>query len=154
MKKFLVLVAALAAVVPATVALGGSGTDRVTGGGQVILGSRGGAGDTIAFTAQDTATNRGQVQYVDRNATGQTTYHGRVACVEVSGNMAKIAGTWDKGKGTFEVLVVDNGQGSAADDDLVTVQPNDTSPQCDNDDDDDDTTTALARGNAQVYDAP
>lgn len=152
MKKFLVLGMAVLVAVPATVAMGGSSTDRATGGGQVLIGTRGGAGDTIAFTAQDRASNLGQVQYVDRTATGQTTFHGTVTCLRVSGNMAKLAGVWREG-GTFQVLVVDNEQGSQADDDLVTVQNNQPN-DCAQDNNDSDNTTALARGNAQVYDAP
>jgi hypothetical protein len=138
-------------------ATAGSQTDRATGGGQVLVGTDGGAGDTIAFTARGTAEPggaRGQVQYVDRTGgtgIGQTVRHGTVSCLRVDGNTAKIAGTWDQG-GTFQLLVVDNGQGAAADDDLVTVQ-NAADPTCNQEDNDDDNQVALARGNAQVYDA-
>jgi hypothetical protein len=144
--------AALVVLALPFVASAGSPTDRATGGGQVLIGSRGGAGDTIAFTAQDRATNLGQVQYVDRAATGQTVLHGTVTCLDVMGDMAKIGGLWRDG-GTFQIIVIDNGEGALADDDVVTVQngqPND----CDTEDDDDDNPIALARGNAQVYDAP
>jgi hypothetical protein len=145
--------AALVALALPLVASAGSSTDRAQGGGQVLIGTRGGAGDTIAFTAQGTSSAAtGQVQYVDRTATGQTTFHGAVQCLMVSGNMAKIAGTWRAG-GTFQLLVVDNGQGSAASNDLVTLQNNQPN-DCANDNDDQDNETDLARGNAQVYDAP
>ncbi len=44
----------------------GSPRDRATGGGQILVGTRG-AGDTIAFTAQGTPQQaREQVQFVDR----------------------------------------------------------------------------------------
>jgi hypothetical protein len=146
---------ACAAVVLLTVPLAasaGSSTDRATGGGQVLIGTRGGAGDTIAFTAKDRAENLGQVQYVDRTATGQTVRHGTVTCLDVMNNMAKIGGVWKQG-GTFQIIVVDNGQGAAANDDVVTVQ-NGQPDNCAQEDDDDDNPIALARGNAQVYDAP
>ena len=152
MKKFLVVGVALLAAVPAAVAVAGSSTDRATGGGQVLIGTRGGAGDTIAFTAQDRADNLGQVQYIDRTATGQTRYHGTVTCLRVMGTTAKLAGVWRDG-GTFQILVQDNGQGSAADNDLVTIQ-NDQPNECAEDDDDDENSVELARGNVQVYDAP
>jgi hypothetical protein len=144
--------AALVAFALPFVASAGSPTDRATGGGQVLIGTRGGAGDTIAFTAQDRTTNPGQVQYVDRTATGQTVLHGTVSCLAVSDNMAKIGGEWGAG-GTFQIIVIDNGEGIAADDDVVTIQDG-QDPTCDQEDDDDDDPIALARGNAQVYDAP
>jgi hypothetical protein len=151
-KKILVVGVAVLAV-PAAVAFGGSGTDRATGGGQILIGKS--AGNTISFEARGTSdAATGNVQYVNRDTgTGQSqvTRHGRVSCLAVDGNMAKLAGTWDQG-GTFQVLVVDNGQGVAADNDLVTVQ-NTQDPTCDPEDDDDDGPTELGRGNAQVYDA-
>jgi hypothetical protein len=139
------------------IAQAGGPVDKATGGGQTDVGTSG-AGDTIAFTAQNTGTDdaaRGNVTYIDRTGgtgQGQIVYHGDVLCLQVSGNMAKVAGTWRDG-GPFQLLIVDNGQGSAADDDLVTVQ-NNQDPTCDAEDDDDDGQTALGRGNAQVYDAP
>jgi hypothetical protein len=80
----------------------GSPNDRVTGGGQILVSEDGGAGDTIAFSAQQTRDGgvRGQVQYVDREGgtgQGQTTYHGTVSCLEVDGNTATLAGTWNGG---------------------------------------------------------
>ena len=133
--------------------MGGSSVDRATGGGQVAIGTRGGAGDTIAFTAQDRTRNPGQVQYVDRTATGQTTFHGTVTCLRVSGTNAKLAGEWANDAGNFEILVQDLAEGAGAD--MILIQPQETSPQCTEDnDDDDEPLTALARGNSQVYDAP
>jgi hypothetical protein len=149
-----IAIAGLLAFVMPFAASAGSDTDRATGGGQVLIGDRG-AGDTIAFTArgtEDAAT--GQVQYVDREGgTGQDqkVLHGTVCCLSVDGTLAKLAGTWEAG-GTFELLVVDNGEGAADDDDIVTLQ-NDQPNDCSQDDDDDDANVALARGNAQVYDA-
>jgi hypothetical protein len=156
MKIRLGLMCALAgALLVPVFAQAGSPTDRATGGGQVLVGDRG-AGDTIAFTAQGTAdAATGEVQYQDRDGgTGQaqTTYHGDVECLDVQGDTAKIAGTWEGG-GPFQLYVVDNGEGSAANDDIVTVISNAPDPSCDFDDPDSDDQTALARGNAQVYDA-
>jgi hypothetical protein len=159
MKKKLVLTCAMAAALAIpVVAEAGSGRDRVTGGGQVLVSTEGGAGDTIAFTAQAVdSVRKGEAQYVDRTGgtgQGQTTYHGDILCIRVEGNKAKLAGTWREsdGGGSFQILVIDNGQGANSDDDLVTVQ-NLQDPTCDDEDDDDDAQTALARGNAQVYDA-
>lgn len=131
--------------------------DAATGGGQVLVGTKG-AGDTIAFTAQGTTTSGdGQVQYVDREGgtgQGQTTYHGSVDCIHVEGNVARIAGTWRDG-GAFQLYVEDNGEGAAADDDVVTVFPNAEEVTCDPDDfeePEEENKTALARGNSQVRD--
>lgn len=152
----IVVAGALAALaVPAANA--GSDTDRATGGGQILVGTRG-AGDTIAFTARGTATAaQGQVQYVDRmdgTGRGQTTYHGAVACLDVTGNTAKIAGTWRDG-GNFQLFVEDNGEGAGAlASDVVVVVSMADEPACDFDEPDEEDQTALARGNAQVYDAP
>jgi hypothetical protein len=148
-------IAGLALALPIA-ASAGSGTDRATGGGQVLIGSRG-AGDTIAFTAQGTPdAASGQVQYADRTGGtghGQNVLHGTVSCLRVQGNMAKMAGTWAQG-GTFQLLVVDNGEGAmATDSDMITLQDG-QDPTCDQENNDNDGQTALARGNAQVYDAP
>jgi len=147
-------VAVLAAAVPMTSALAGSATDRATGGGQILVGDKG-AGDTIAFTARGTsAAATGQVQYVDRVGgigKDQTTYHGTVSCLNVMGNVAKIGGTFRDGS-QFTILVVDNGQGSAAEADTISYQKT-TDPSCGRKGEDNDAKAALARGNAQVYDA-
>lgn len=126
--------------------------DAATGGGQVLVGTNGGAGDTIAFTARGTADQgTGQVQYVDREGgTGQdqTVTHGTVTCIAVDGNVARIAGVWTDG-GTFGLYVEDNGEGQDASD-VVTLMPDEMS--CDFDAPDDSDKVALARGNAQVRD--
>lgn len=126
--------------------------DAATGGGQVLVGSKG-AGDTIAFTAKGTVdAGEGQVQYVDRtDGTGkdQVVYHGTVNCLAVMGNVARISGTWRDG-GVFAIYVEDNGEGSGAENDVVTVLPGEST--CDFDEPEDEDKTALARGNAQVRD--
>lgn len=142
------------------VAAGGSPTDRATGGGQVLIGTRG-AGDTIAFTARGSATEaQGQVQYVDRTGgigRGQTHSHGVVTCLAVTGNTAVIGGHWSSGdlSGPFEMTVVDNGEPNRGADVVTLHETTSTPADCQRDDDNesDDTPVALARGNAQVYDA-
>jgi hypothetical protein len=129
----------------------GSPRDRATGGGQTAVGLQG-AGNTIAFTAQnrgegDAAT--GQVQYIQR-VDGQDKLHGTVTCLRVTGNTAKISGTARDG-GAFQLYVADNGQGANADNDMILFQRTDQ-PSCDFDPGND--VPELARGNAQVYDAP
>ena len=125
--------------------------DAATGGGQILFSSDGGAGNTIAFTAQGTAdAARGQVQYVNREAgkgQAQVVQHGTVTCIDVQGTIARIAGEWRDG-GTFGLYVQDNGEGKAAESDVVTVVPGVS--ECDFDDPDE--FTALGRGNAQVRD--
>lgn len=147
----LVLATLLACAAPFVVATASAGqVDAATGGGQVLIGTRGGAGDTIAFTAKGTMdSGTGQVQYVDRTEDGQTVFHGTVSCLAVMGNVAKISGSWADG-GSFAVYVEDNGEGAAADDDVVTVLQDVSG--CDFDEPDDEDKTGLARGNAQVRD--
>ena len=154
--KLTLAVAALVALAIPFVAAAGSSTDRATGGGQILIGTRGGAGDTIAFTAHDRTKNPGQIQYIDRTATGQTRYHGTVSCVEVTGNSALIAGTWTKqGSGNFNLYVEDNGEGAnALEADAIFIEEAASDPTCDFDEPEDEDQLALARGNVQVYDAP
>lgn len=135
----------------------GSPNDRVTGGGQILVSEDGGAGDTIAFTAQEGRDGvKGQVQYVDREGgtgQGQSVFHGTPTCLVVEGNTATIAGQWRDG-GDFEIHVVDNGEGSTADgEDVVIVDNEPTDPNCQEDDGESREPVALARGNAQVHDA-
>ena len=117
-----------------------------------------GAGSTIAFTAQGTPqVAKGQVQVVDRAAgTGQAQvkFHGIVQCILVEGNMAEIAGVERDTGDPFTLRVVDNGEGANADNDLIFFDDVEDDMRCETDDnDDDDAQVALARGNAQVYDA-
>lgn len=142
----------LAIAIPVAAAQAGSARDRATGGGQTAV-SMQGAGNTIAFTAQDTSSSgdaaTGQVQYIQR-VDGQDKLHGTVSCLRVSGNTAKIAGTGADGR-AFQLYVVDNGQGASADNDMIMFQLADQAT-CDFDPGND--VPELARGNAQVYDAP
>lgn len=137
-----------------TIARGGSPNDRATGGGQILFSTKG-AGNTIAFTAQATASGaKGQVQFIDRSAgTGQSQvkYHGDVTCISVMGSVAKIAGVLTNGD-SFNLYVEDTGEGHGNADPIFFDAMAD-SPDCDFDDPDDEDLMALARGNAQVYDA-
>ena len=141
----------LAIAIPVAGAQAGSPRDRATGGGQTAVGLQG-AGNTIAFTAQNTGSGdaaTGQVQYIQR-VDGQDKLHGTVSCLRVSGNTAKIAGTGADGR-AFQLYVVDNGQGANADDDMIMFQ---LAGHATCDFDPGNQVPELARGNAQVYDAP
>ena len=157
--------AILALAIPAAIANAGSGTPRATGGGQILIGEKPGnglgAGDTISFTAQDRASNLGQVQYVDRSGgigKNGVTYHGTVSCFELVGtNAAKMAGTWTNGPHTgdhFNLYAEDNGEGvNASDSDMIFIDSMVDTDECgDFDTPDEDDQLDLARGNVQVYD--
>ena len=171
MRKFLAIALAAALVVPIAAANAGSANDRATGGGQIFV-TFGedettvnepveGAGDTIAFTAQESADGvRGQVQIVERSGgtgKGGLKLHGVVTCLTVMDNVARIGGTATRtdseDRTAFELLVTDNGEGAAAAADTISLAFVDT-PECSEDNEDDDNQTTLARGNVQVYDAP
>lgn len=155
-----IAVAGLAVVASLSTSAGaGSTADRATGGGQVLVASDGrGPGDTITFTAQERADGSvvGKVNVIDRvQGEGGQGYHfrGNVTCIEAVDNVAKIGGTGTGAEGTtgFVMVVTDNGEGSAAEDDTITLQyTND--PTCEREDGDNDGAVDLARGNAQVND--
>ena len=155
--KIALVVGSIAALAVPFVASAGSPTDRATGGGQVLLGT--GAGNTIAFTAQGTPTDaKGQVQVIDRSAgTGrnQVKFHGLVECIFVDGDMAEIAGVERDSGAAFTLRVVDNGEGAnASGNDMIFFDDVADDMRCASDGNDgDDMQMALARGNAQVYDA-
>ena len=158
MRRLLTAAATVAAVAALPVsALAGSSTDRATGGGQIIFDSEGGAGNTVTFTARGTEeAATGRVTFIDRSAgTGEAMekFHGIVTCLRVEGNGAEISGTERDTGEAFNLRVIDNGQGAAAEDDVVQFDRVDE-PGCgDDDSDDEDPQFALGRGNAQVYDA-
>ena len=134
----------------------GSDTDRATGGGQILLGTKG-AGNTVTFTARGTETAAtGRVTFIDRSAgTGQLQekFHGIVTCLRVDGNAAEISGTERDTGEAFNLRVIDNGEGAAAENDVIQFDRVDE-PGCgDDDSDDEDPQFELGRGNAQVYDA-
>lgn len=155
-RNLLIAVAVLAIAIPG-IASAGSPRDRATGGGQILVTT--GAGDTIAFTAQGTPQEaKGQLQFIDRNGgNGQDNvrFHGVVDCILVQGDTAEIAGHERDTNDPFTLRVIDNGEGAAAAADLIYFDDvADDQPCVQDNNDDDDPTTALARGNAQVYDAP
>jgi hypothetical protein len=159
MKLKVGILAAVAVLFGATAfaATQGSDRDRVTGGGQINVDTDGGAGDTIAFVIQGAGSDViGQFQHVDRSGgTGQggDSWHGSPTCLEVMGNMAKAVIERTDDGSLYELILVDNGQGSAAENDIVTLTT-DEEPGCGEDDNDDDSQTELGRGNIQIYDAP
>jgi hypothetical protein len=144
-------VGSLIASLLAITALAQSGP-KATGGGQIIVGTTGGPGDTIAFTAQpDGSGATGQVQFVDRED-GQIVevFHGVVSCFEsVTSNSARFAGNWtNQGVGTFEIFVEDNGEPNQGADMIFIDQA--SPPDCE-DNEDDDEPVGLGRGNIQVH---
>jgi hypothetical protein len=158
------------AVLP-LVAMAGSPNDRATGGGQNLVPSSGGAGNTVAFSAQTDSQGRtkGQFQYVDRGGTGtgqgQVVYHGVVTCLNVlgasgqKGGVAEIAGYISHdahttaAPGNFFVYASDpespnNGQDSDVVDVMLTT-PGPTPSACPTPSPA--PTTVLDRGNVTIY---
>ncbi|MGH2837551.1 MAG: hypothetical protein ACRDJY_04280 [Thermoleophilaceae bacterium] len=143
-----------------SMATAGTG-DKVTGGGQTIIGNSG-KGSTIAFTAQQDAgagnsSAKGQVQFIDRSAgTGrnQVKYHGIVDCVEVDGEFGVIGGFKRGDEGDrFSLRVVDNGEPNNGMDLIQFGEEEDNSTCGDgNDDEPPSMEFTLSRGNAQVRD--
>ncbi len=158
MKKVVVALGVLGLVAGLTFAIQADSAFKVTGGGQTDVGTTG-PGDTIAFNAQNTGTGneaKGQVQFIDRED-GQIVemFHGDVECLEaLSGGeqgAAILAGEFNKkGSGPFEIYVEDNGEGAAADDDIIFIDQIDD-PNCDDETNDDTDEAALGRGNIQVH---
>ena len=139
------------------VAEAGSGTPRATGGGQILFSTDGGAGNTIAFTAQGGAAPKGQLQKIDRSAgTGQSQvkFHGVVDCYRViSPNSAEFGGyNRDDPADRWTAVVTDNGEGvNATGADMIAFE--DTAMDaCDQDNNDGSNSMDLGRGNVQVYD--
>ena len=151
--KFMLAIAGLAMLaISSGTATAGNG-DKVTGGGQILVGSN--AGSTIAFTAQGTTESaKGQVQFIDRSAgkgQSQVKYHGIVDCIEVSGNFAVVGGQTRNGT-PFTLRVVDNGQGgTATENDMVQFDTN-SDFICGDGEEDDEPQMGLGRGNAKVRD--
>jgi hypothetical protein len=163
MKFKLVLTCALAgALTIPVVADAGTKTQKVTGGGQILLSAEEGqgAGDTITINAQGPAEGpiKGNLTYRNRNGgngQGDVTLHGTPRCLQVTGNTAKVAGSY-RGGGEWQLYIVDNGEGAAAGNDIITFVPledDQTTANCDFDSPDEDAQTALGRGNLQVHTA-
>ena len=151
----------IAVLVTSVVAFSDTPGDGATGGGQVLVGTRG-AGDTIAFVAQsinDGLDARGQVQYVDREGgtgRGQVHMHGEVECIIVEATdddgeaegVAFISGNWRDG-GPFQIYVEDHGEPNRGNDIVTVIQGQEG---CDFEPPEEEDMTALARGNVQVRD--
>lgn len=170
-RSLLVFAVLTAAMLVAGSAFAGGPVDKATGGGQTFVTNEddeavGGAGNTIAFNARrlnNTTGNfdaEGQVQYIKRSVNPKNgkgygkdgdRYHGTVNCLEVTGDTARIAGTWTNRVGNFEIIVKDNPEPT---DDAIFINANQPDPECGDDNNTTEPEVALARGNAQVYDAP
>ena len=149
--KIVVAIAALAAfAISSGSATAGNG-DKVTGGGQILVGSN--AGSTIAFTAQGTTESaKGQVTFIDRSAgkgLSQVKYKGIVDCVEVIDNFGVVGGLTRSGD-PFTLRVVDNGEPNQGAD-MIQFET-DSDFMCGDDEEDDPPEFSLGRGNAQVRD--
>lgn len=152
-RRFAVLGAVVALLVPVGMAVAQPSFSMANGGGQILNeGQVNGAGDTIAFSVKDEVTPQGQIQYVDRelndkgNGTGQNQVvrHGSPTCFRAEMKMAQIGVQWNDN--TMSTIFVEDG---GPQNDMVSITPGST-PDCDQDEPDD--TTALARGNVTVRD--
>ncbi len=173
-------VAAALSLAIAAVALGAQTEYKVTGGGQVFAEGNvqngkptvKGPGDTITFQAfvEQASTSSGpgspatgQVNIIDRTegAGGKGVhFKGTVVCAFVmpesqdGRGYAELHGTGRDQQGNespFVVRIQDNGQGNAADTDLVEFDYVDSDPQCEDEPNDDDFDFVLARGNAKIH---
>ena len=176
MRKALLFVLALA-LVPASIAVAESTGLKVTGGGQVIVSGQNGAGDTIAFTAQQTAEPemnadfapaKGELQVVNRTAgvgPAQVRFHGDVTCIrevtfeDSSGNEETYIrfGGFEKVRGRttttpFTVDTQDRGEGAQNEDYILfRERPQDADPCDDEELETELRSTELARGNVQAH---
>ena len=132
----------------------------VNGGGQ-MLGTTSGAGDTIAFAAQQLADGsaRGQFQYTPHTTDGGTKVHGEVTCVTaISGNnqdggMATFGGTANDGT-FFRVDVTDAGHAPDGMDAIVyspNVMQGDSESDSPCDWDQTGSSRDLGRGNVTIH---
>ncbi len=166
----------------AAVAVAAQTEYKVTGGGQTFASSNvdengkptvKGPGDTITFQAFIEEANNfespatGQVNIIDRvdgatTAKGQGIHiKGEVECAYIAPESedgrgyAELYGTARLEDGTVEDFVVriqDNGQGNAADSDLVEFDYTDAD-QCGENEDEEEIEFTLARGNAKIHKA-
>ena len=168
------VLSAIVALSFAAVAMAAPSPYKVTGGGQVLMSAESnsvkGPGDTITFNAfieeaGGPSDATGTVNIIDRTE-GATTAKGRgvhlkgtVNCAVVmpesedGRGYAELYGTATRKNGTEEDFVVriqDNGQGNAADTDLVEFDYTDPE-MCGENDEEEDIGTFLARGNAKIH---
>jgi hypothetical protein len=174
--KMTLAIAGLAALAIGSGTASAGNGDKVTGGGQILVGDN--AGTTIAFTAQGTTSDaKGQLTVIDRGTFSETAgkgqaqekFKGIVDCVETgqvdpedpeSAGFAVVSGyERTDTENRFLLRVIDNGQGAAADNDMIDFEQGvtdegDTCKPDENGDKDDDTELGfeLGRGNAKVRD--
>ena len=174
--RIVFVLAAVAAMAFAAVAYAAKTPYKVTGGGQVLASAESnsvkGPGDTITFNAfindadgdmvDEDAT--GKVNIIDRpqDGSGQSTtgkglhYTGTVDCafIDPAGGYAELYGEARQNSQAptpFIVRIQDNGQGAAADNDLVEFDYTNAPPQCDDEPEDEEFEFNLARGNAKIH---
>ncbi len=171
MKRVLISAAVVAlAITGVTQASAAPAVTKITGGGQTLVPTTGGAGDTVGFNAQvdDAGNVKGQFQYVDRTGgtgQGQTVQHGTVTCATVftrpdgggAGGVAVFGGLLRDGVTPFRVDVTDDGQGNKGSD-MILVQTGDAARDgsddgedrdlCDQEDED---SLDLSRGNVTIH---
>jgi hypothetical protein len=151
------IVAVLAAAFGVSAISSANNGDKATGGGQVLFSTDPGAGNTIAFTAQDTGgpQDKGQVQFIDRsggNGQDQVKFHGVVECIEVDGNTARISGREKSSGDPFQLATMDNGEPNMGND-MIEMNTMAQEVTCDpNEFEDGSPDFSLARGNVQVTD--
>jgi hypothetical protein len=150
------------AVAGGAFAAGGQPIAFVNGGGQILADPTqqgGGAGDTIAFTAQELVAYdgedgnaRGKLQSVPRGESDQTAkFHGVVTCANIDGQELGTAtfGGHNRDDATqlFQVRVTDGGPGGT--DMIALIYPADGDNPCEDDSEADGLT--LARGNVTIH---
>ena len=171
--KAVLAVTAVLALALSAVAFAAPSPYKVTGGGQTFanaaLGEDGkptanGPGDTITFQAsiadQGAGPATGQVNIIDRSG-GNGHFKGTVECAFLSsdpatgGGYAELRGHGRHGNDattdTFLVRIADNGQGAAADADMVEFDLESPSTDCGDDQEGEEIGMTLARGNAKIH---
>ena len=161
------------------IAAPGQAPYKVTGGGQVFASSNvdeagkptvKGPGDTITFQAfiaeagaNGSSAATGQVNIIDRTeGAGGKGVHvkGTVECAFIAPESdegrgyAELYGTATLKDGStddFVVRIQDNGQGNAAENDLVEFDYTSPDQSCGENDDQEDFEVTLARGNAKIH---
>jgi hypothetical protein len=167
----LALVAALSLAI-AAVAYAAPSEYKITGGGQTLLTATSsetqGPGDTVTFqafipTTGLNETSTGHVNVIDRAEGGGgkgVHYKGDVTCSflvtdGLGGGYAELYGTATTKAGTpvdFVLRIRDNGQGDAAEPDMVEFDTTDPE-QCGENDEEEEPGFFLARGNAKIHKA-
>jgi hypothetical protein len=171
-RKAVLAITAILALALAAVAMAAPAPYKVTGGGQTFangdIGQDGkptvqGPGNTISFQAsiaqQGESPASGSVNIIDRSGGGGH-FKGTVECAylasnDTGGGYAELRGHGRKGNSTtdqtFLVRIMDNGQGAAADNDMVEFDTNNPPLDCSNDTSGNSFSMTLGRGNATIH---